>query len=419
LPLYYKYQDKRVSGSKITSIIANNTKNTYSQSNSIYYIYNLMNKLVQFQMGMDSVEVREAELVIKGYASTPTIDRYNSIVEVDGIRNGLENYKENPVLLLGHDSTKPIGTVSDWSIDEKGRLVEAVVNRNIDGVMDDINEGRTKGFSIGFIPLSRHYIDRVSGRKLSDMTEQEQDAVDYKNIVRVIDKVDIVELSVVNVPANPQSLFTISKALRAFFAEMETRDVAKRLLISDENNPFIDHVVEEEVVDEVNEEEKEEENEEKNEEKKQNDEKTAENEEQNANNKDKQDEVVSEQGGEEESVSDEGKNDATDENGEEEEKADEESDIVADDAQDDEGSDGENPDAPQDGEAQADVEEATDEEQEAGQRSVDTVIDELLARVESLQSQLNQRAVNKPVVYTRQTEQKDPFADMLRKAKGL
>jgi hypothetical protein len=49
-------------------------------------------------------------------ASTPQIDRYNSIVTVDAIRNGMSNYLKNPLILLKHDMDKELGLMVDHSI---------------------------------------------------------------------------------------------------------------------------------------------------------------------------------------------------------------------------------------------------------------------------------------------------------------
>jgi len=409
-----------------------------------------MNKIVQFQMWLTWVEVREGKITIQGYASTPSIDRYNSIVEVEAIQNGLENYEKNPVLLLGHDSAKPIGTVTDWSIDKKGWKVTADITKDTDGVMSDVTEWRTKWFSIGFIPLARHYIDRATSKLLSEMTQEEQEAMDYQNIVRVITAVDIVELSVVNVPANAQSLFTISKALRAFFTELETRQIAERYLVKDNENPFtskIDNETEETTAEATTETDETDENTEE----------TAETSDTNESNDDtavettitppsedkttewteetnktdwsegskEQPTNIEETEGEGKEIDDnEVKGDIKEEDTTTTNETIEEIDIAIEDSQDDEGSDGENPDTAT---AETQASEKTIEELQfelSEERSFnDKTIDDLIWRVSELQAKLDKRAVNKPIVTTHnnlkeQKAQGEPFVEMLKGLKN-
>ena len=83
--------------------------------------------------------------------------------------------------------------MSDYKLDNSGLWIRALLNKDTDGIFDDIKTGRTKWFSIGFVPLSWYYKDRVSGKNLKDMTEEEYNNVNYNDIVRVINKVDLVE----------------------------------------------------------------------------------------------------------------------------------------------------------------------------------------------------------------------------------
>ena len=75
--------------------------------------------LVQFQVAIDNVEIRaeDGKVIIEGYASTPDIDRYNSIITTEAIAGGMENYLKNPVILLGHDTDKPIGTMISYNVE--------------------------------------------------------------------------------------------------------------------------------------------------------------------------------------------------------------------------------------------------------------------------------------------------------------
>lgn len=328
-------------------------------------------KVLHFQMSLSKVEVRGDAIAIEGYASTPTIDSYNSIIAIESFKDWLENYRKNPIILLGHDDTKPIGTCDEYSVDDKGLRIKASITKNTDWVFDDIKEGRTKGFSIGFIPLSWYYIDKLSWKNLREMTEEEYSKVDYNDIVRVINSIDLVEISVVNLPANPQALFTISKALRSFFAEMETRksvDIERRELIMPEDNPFIDQpVVEKKDTPEETEEEPKEEEEKE----------------------------------EEKPV----------------EGTDPKSDIAEDKPQEEGEEPGETPGAPQEPAQTVEELKAKLEEERRLNEELLNSFDELEVKIKALESKLDTRAVNKPVLFTQQPQQDDQFVATMRKAK--
>lgn len=82
------------------------------------------------------------------------------------------------------------------------------------------------------------------------MTDDEKEDVPYTKIGRRFTEIEIRELSVVSVPANPDTLFTMKRAFKKFFNEYETRSVAmeERVILSDSENPFVKKPVIEEVI---------------------------------------------------------------------------------------------------------------------------------------------------------------------------
>jgi HK97 family phage prohead protease len=160
---------------------------------------------------------------------------------VDVVENGLTSYRKNPIILLQHESDKPIGQAVSRDIESKGRNITAKITKNTDGIMDDIRSGTVKAFSIGFIPQGREYIDTRTNTLIKDMTEQDRDEIPYNKIGRVFTEIEIKEVSVVSVPANADSLFTMKRSFRQFFDEYETRS-AVRYLVKDHENPFLDKV---------------------------------------------------------------------------------------------------------------------------------------------------------------------------------
>ena len=183
-----------------------------------------MKKPVHFQMLFNSVDVRSDEwsIIIKGKASTPKLDRYRSIITTDAIRNWMWNYVKNPVVLLWHNPDKPIWTTIEHSVDNTWLNVTVKLVRNTDNVFENIRDWITKWFSIWFIPLNRVY-ETKDWRPLQSLTSDELDELNYDDIIRKITEIDMVELSVVNTPANADALFTMARAVKLFFETQEKR----------------------------------------------------------------------------------------------------------------------------------------------------------------------------------------------------
>lgn len=132
------------------------------------------------------------DLVLKGYASTWTLDRDQEYVERDAFDGTIEKFLgTNPILLWQHDLEKPIGVVKGMSLDDNGLDVEAFIPRPDDREPDwthlaynKVKSGIVKTFSIG------GFFNRI-----------------HKGAQRAISKVDLFEVSVVSVPSNPDSIF--------------------------------------------------------------------------------------------------------------------------------------------------------------------------------------------------------------------
>lgn len=70
-----------------------------------------------FQMDFKEVKVTETgSIKIKGFASTPDIDRYDDIIKPEAFANAMKTYMQNPTVLLGHDTSKPIGLVTEYNL---------------------------------------------------------------------------------------------------------------------------------------------------------------------------------------------------------------------------------------------------------------------------------------------------------------
>jgi HK97 family phage prohead protease len=119
-------------------------------------------------------------------ASDPTLDRTKDVMRPEGCV--LDNYHENPVVLANHDPGHPIGSAK--AAIRNGR-VEALIDFAPAGVSKMADEwcglakaGVLRAFSVGFDPIE--YKPNKSG------------GYDY-------DKWELMELSLVAVPANPSA----------------------------------------------------------------------------------------------------------------------------------------------------------------------------------------------------------------------
>lgn len=138
---------------------------------------------------------KEENITIEGYANTTETDRTGDIIDASAWEKGVTNYRKNPVLLYQHDHSKPIGKVTSISIDSKGLQIQAVISKAAEDlykVISLVKDGVLKSFSVGFLVKEAKY-DR---------------ALDATRILGV----DLLEISVVSVPANQSSLFSIRKS---------------------------------------------------------------------------------------------------------------------------------------------------------------------------------------------------------------
>jgi HK97 family phage prohead protease len=123
-------------------------------------------------------------------ASDATPDRVDDILEPAGCR--LENFRKNPIVLAQHDTKQPIARCSSIGV-ENAKLV-AIIDFPAQGVSatSDLYLGLAKAgilsaVSVGFLPIEWEPI-RNGGVRYTDW--------------------ELLELSLVSVPANPSALVT-------------------------------------------------------------------------------------------------------------------------------------------------------------------------------------------------------------------
>ncbi len=129
----------------------------------------------------------EATRSIEFVCSTPVQDRHGTIVKQ---KWRLEWFNQNPIALFGHDSRSPIGR---WELGVKGgklrgRLFFAHGDADADKYLNLAKQGVLRAVSVGFIPHSYKW-------EMHDDVE-----------VLVFDDNELLEVSLVSIPANPEAL---------------------------------------------------------------------------------------------------------------------------------------------------------------------------------------------------------------------
>jgi HK97 family phage prohead protease len=141
-------------------------------------------------------------------ASDESVDRYGDIIRVDGWQ--LDAYQRNPVVLFGHDSHAPVGVAPRvWKDGAKLRaaikLAAPGTSELIDGLRALVAQRIIRAVSVGFRPT-------VEPNVLRD------DDDEYTGLEFIGQ--ELLELSLVAVPANPHAL-AVAKELNLSAAVMQ------------------------------------------------------------------------------------------------------------------------------------------------------------------------------------------------------
>lgn len=136
------------------------------------------------------------ELTIEGFASTDDKDRTWDIIPGTTWADpeAKANYLKNPIVLAYHDHKQPIGVCESLEVKQGGLYVRIKLQRSLnEKVFDAVKSGVIKSFSVGFKMLDIEY-------------DKGEDAY-------IITKLELVEISVVSVPCNPNAVFQVIKSL--------------------------------------------------------------------------------------------------------------------------------------------------------------------------------------------------------------
>lgn len=151
-------------------------------------------------------EIEKTDKGLLAVASTAVEDRHGEVVSVEGW--DLKSFKKNPVLLWAHDHYSPaIGVAKNIKVEgvgKKARLIFEPVFHDLTeqarALKSMVEEGIINSFSVGFRPI-----------------EMEEN---------VYIKQELLEVSLVNVPANPDARMLAFKSLKkAGFEDEVIKDV--------------------------------------------------------------------------------------------------------------------------------------------------------------------------------------------------
>jgi len=150
------------------------------------------NKIIKSQISTVK-SVNETDFIIRAVVSTAEVDRYNEVIDIGAWSKGLDRYKQHPVLLSSHDYnglTRQIGKALHIGIEGNSLVAEFKYfvgegNPEADWAFNLASKG-IAAFSVGFLPLETDNNSQIAKR--------------------VYKQVELIEISQVLVPANPEAL---------------------------------------------------------------------------------------------------------------------------------------------------------------------------------------------------------------------
>ena len=149
----------------------------------------------QFQKDLPAAGDAIDSIFISGYASTNVPDRAGDVVPSSVWGNGgMDNYLKNPIILANHDHEDPIGRMVDHKVDTNGLWIKARISAAAEDTFNLVKDGVLTAFSVAFRVLDAEY---------NSITE-----------LFVIKQLELVEISVVSVPMNQDTLFSLSKSFK-------------------------------------------------------------------------------------------------------------------------------------------------------------------------------------------------------------
>jgi HK97 family phage prohead protease len=153
-----------------------------------------MDKILHVASTFKSHENDDGSVMIRGMASTNHSDRAGDVISAEAwTKGGLDNFKNNPVILFNHDYDKPIGRATGVKVTENGLELEAKISKSAPAaVCELVKDGVLGAFSVGFKVKDADYLKETDGLMIKDA--------------------ELFEVSVVSVPCNQAATFSLAKS---------------------------------------------------------------------------------------------------------------------------------------------------------------------------------------------------------------
>ena len=179
-----------------------------------------MNKIFHYTSTFKTLgEQDDGSIDIKGSASTNGLDRAGDIIEADAwTKGGLENFKNNPIILFNHNYDKPIGRATGLEVNDKGLDISAKISKAAGDVTQLIKDGVLGAFSVGFRVKDADYMTETDGYKIKDA--------------------ELFEVSVVSVPCTQGATFYLAKS----FDNMDDYEEFKKTFVKANSMEMADAV---------------------------------------------------------------------------------------------------------------------------------------------------------------------------------
>jgi len=137
-------------------------------------------------------------------ASTPDIDRMGDIVDPHAFDGTVDKFLKVGVILNQHDPNQVIGVPVEARVTNRGLEVKAMISETAPKIKQLVKEGILRQASIGF---------RVLEHEFKQVADQ---------VILYIKKLDLFEVSLVAIAANPYTEVSMAKA---FYSEIDKKDV--------------------------------------------------------------------------------------------------------------------------------------------------------------------------------------------------
>lgn len=183
----------------------------------------LTRKHLKFKMD-DVIEGADGMVRFSGYANVATVDRTGDVIPPDAWRKAINGFMDyGPILYFMHDWGMPIGRITDAKVTDQGLWVEGGIEKNespdtgqpithplaqvLDYARMAVKKGLMQALSVGI----RVYETGEEKRRDDYLGEERK--------VRVLKRVELLEISLVTIPASREAVIAAKHALNHSYGQ--------------------------------------------------------------------------------------------------------------------------------------------------------------------------------------------------------